>query len=136
MIALFRELLPSLAEHGATCATLGVETARHVRRLGELARHAGAALALRFGCRRLGIHLLPARRRQRGVVRRLGRLDELGFQLGDAGQQPLDLGQQLRVLPNQRREQRRRAVVIRRIGWPCAMPSLNQPGPHHSTRHP
>ncbi len=116
MIVLFRQLLPGLAEHGATCAALGIEAARHVRALGETARDAGAALARRLARRRCGIRLLPARRRQRGVVRRLGGLPELGFQLGDAGQQPLDLSQQLRVLLNQRREQPRRAVVVRRIG--------------------
>jgi hypothetical protein len=53
--------------------------------LGKHARHAGAALALRLGCRRLGdIGLLPARGRQRGVVRRLGRFARLAFKLRDA----------------------------------------------------
>jgi hypothetical protein len=122
MIVLFRQLLPGLAEHGAARAALGVEAARRIRLLGELACSAGTALARRLGCRRLGIRLLPARRRQRGVVRRLGRLPELGFQLGDAGVQGGNLRQQLPVLPQQAVDtrqqlahQRLQAISIERI---------------------
>jgi hypothetical protein len=47
----------------------------------------GRNAARRLGRRRLGVRLLPARGRQRGVVRRLGRLAEFGFELGDAGEE-------------------------------------------------
>jgi hypothetical protein len=74
MVVLFGELLPGLAECGTAHTALGIEASCRVRGLGELACNAGPVLARRFACwRRLGIRLLPARRRQRGVVPGLGR---------------------------------------------------------------
>ena len=44
MIVLFREVLAGCVEHGPACTALGVEAARRIWALGELACHAGAAL--------------------------------------------------------------------------------------------
>jgi hypothetical protein len=128
MIVLLRELLSGFAEHGAAPMALGVEASCHVGLLGQLARDARAALALRLDRRRLGVHLLPARRRQRGIVRCLRRSAKLDFEFGDAGVQRLHLCQQfvdalvpggdLRHEPIDTRQQRRHlmgAIIARRI---------------------
>jgi hypothetical protein len=95
VVVLFREALPGLAEHRAARAALGVDAAGRIGVLGELACHAGPALARRLARRGLGVRFLPARGRQRGVVRRFRRLTELGFQLGDAGVQRFQKRKQL-----------------------------------------
>jgi hypothetical protein len=51
--------------------------------LGQLARDAGATLAPPLARWWLGVRLLPARRRHRGIIRRLRRSTELGFEFGD-----------------------------------------------------
>ena len=115
MIVLLREFLSGFAEHGAAGTVLSEEASRRVGFLGQLARDAGPALALPLDCRLLGVRLLPARRRQRGIVRRLRRSAALGFELGDAGVQRLHLRQQF-VDPRQQLEQQRlQALSIERI---------------------
>src|SRR5271154_6625343 len=83
MIVLLREFLSGVAQHGAAGTVLGEEASRRAWILGQLARDTGPALAPPLDRRRLGVRLLPARRRQRGIVRRLRRSTALGFQLGD-----------------------------------------------------
>ena len=95
MIVLLREFLSGFAEHGAARTVLGVEAPRRVGMLGQLARNAGPALAPPLVCRRLDVRLLTARRRQRGIVRRLRGATALGFKLGNAGVQRLHLRQQV-----------------------------------------
>ena len=114
MVVLSREVLPGLPEHDTARTELGIEAARRVGVLGELARDAGAALARRLGRRRLGVRLLPARRRQRGVGGRFGRSAKLAFELGYAGVQHRDLRQQL-VDPRQQRRHEMGVIGARRI---------------------
>jgi hypothetical protein len=115
VIVRFRELLPDLAEHGAARTPLGVEAARRIRAFGKRARDAGAAFARRPGRLRPGVRLLPARRRQRGVVRRLGGLAKLGFELGHTSEELLVLNEQLVDPRQQLLHQRLQAVGIERI---------------------
>jgi hypothetical protein len=82
MIVLLRKLLSGFAEYGAARTAPGVEASRRAGLLGQLARGAGPAFALRLGRRRLGVRLLHARRRR------------LGFELGNACVQRLHLCQQ------------------------------------------
>ena len=62
-----------------------------VRVLGQRAGHPGAAGAGRLFGRIGQVRLLPLRGRQAGVVRRLRRGPELGFQFADAHGQQTDL---------------------------------------------
>ncbi len=124
MIVLFGEVLPDCVEHGAACAALRVEAARRVRALRERACDARPALALWLGCRRLGVRLLPARGRQRGVVRCLGWLAKPGFELGDAGVLCRNLREQLVDPRQQLLHQRLQAVGIGRIGLLGRHPEL------------
>jgi hypothetical protein len=94
VIVLLREDLPGFVEFSAARTALGVEASCRVGVLGQLARDAGPALALLLGRRRLGVRLLPARRRHRGIVRRLRRSAEIGFEFSDAGVLSLHLRQQ------------------------------------------
>src|SRR5579862_10050527 len=94
MIVLLREFLSGFAEHGATGTVLSEEAPRRVGILGQLARDAGPTLAPPLIRWRLGVRLLAARRRQRGIVRRLRRSAALDFEFGDAGVQRLHLRQQ------------------------------------------
>jgi hypothetical protein len=71
---------------------------------------------------------VPARRRQRGVVRCFARLAELGFQLGDAGVLCLDLCEQLVDPRQQLLHQRLQAVTIQRIKLPGRHPELESEG--------
>ncbi len=70
------------------------EASRCVGILGRLARDAGPTLAPPLDRWRLGVRVLTARRRQRGIVRRLRRSVALDFKLGDPGVQRLHLRQQ------------------------------------------
>ena len=128
MIVLLREFLSGVAQHGAAGTVLGEEASRRAWILGQLARDTGPALAPPLDRRRLGVRLLPARRRQRGIVRRLRRSTALGFQLGDPVVQHLHLRQQfvdavvpggyLRHEPVDPRQQRRHqlgAITAQRI---------------------
>jgi hypothetical protein len=69
-------------------------------------------------------------RNTKSLPRQSGATASRSFQLGDAGEQPLDLGQQLCVLLHQRRQERRRAVVVRRIGRRLCHAELESARPH------
>jgi len=72
MIVLLREFLSGFAEHGTAGTVLSEEASRRVGILDQLARDTGPAFAPPLDRRRLRVRLLPARRRQRGIVRRGG----------------------------------------------------------------
>jgi hypothetical protein len=94
MIVLLREFLSGFAEFGAARTVPGEEASRCVGILGQLARDARVALAPPLAPRRLGVRLLPARRRHRGIVRRLRRSAGLRFEFGDTGVLRLHQSQQ------------------------------------------
>ena len=82
----------------------------------EFARHARSALAsplagFRFG----GIGLLPARRRQRRIGRRLRWLAELRLEFRDAGCERLVLSDELLDLAEQLHDQRPQLILAQRI---------------------
>ena len=83
MIVFLRQFLSGFAEFGAARTVLGEEAPRCVGILGQLARDARAALAQLLAPKRLGVPLLPARRRQRGIVRRPRRSATLSFEFED-----------------------------------------------------
>jgi hypothetical protein len=128
-----REFLACRCERGAARAALGVDVACCVRIFCERSRRARMAFAGLLHLRRFrDVLLLAARRRQRGVVRRLRRLAMQGLKLGITGQQRFVLRQQLRdacrelaVLPQQLQHQRLH-VVRERIDHFRRHASLNQ----------
>lgn len=130
MIVLSREVLSGFAEHGTARTALGVEASRCVRLLGELAC---SVVAWSPAGRRSPSARARAAERNCPAFWAAGRAS---FRLGDAGEQPLDLGQQLRVLLNQRREECRRVVVVRRIGRPLSHAALEsaRPSPLNTSR--
>ena len=109
----------------AARAALGIDVARHVRVRAQLASHARPPLApFLSGCRWSDVGLLPARRRQRRVVRRLRRLTATPLELGDAGVQSFDLGEQIVDLRQQRPQQRIGAGLVERIRCLGSHPEL------------
>jgi len=100
----------------AAGACLGVDLARRVGIGCERARDAGPALAafLLRRCRGT-IGLLSARRRQRGVRRRLRRLAGTRLEFHDPREESLDLLKQFVVLRHQLEHQRLQAVFVQRI---------------------
>ena len=111
----------------AAGALVRVDVACRVRVRTQLARHARPACAalLLSGLRCIG--LVPARRRQRRVRRRLRRLSLLRLQLGDARQESLILREQFLDPRQQRNQQRLQAVVMERIDIPGCHPELEAP---------
>ena len=80
--------------------------------------------ALLLGLRLGNVGLLPARRRQRRVVRRLRRLTAAAFEFGDAGVERLDLCEQLVDLRQQPADQRIQAILVERIEYLRRHPEL------------
>jgi len=111
----------------AAAAMLGEDVARHVGFFAQRTGHARMALAaLLLRCPFGDVGLLAARRRQRGIVRRLRRLAELGFEFRNASEELGVLREQF-VEPTKQRsvlrhdpKHHRLQVVIERIeclGW-------------------
>ena len=117
-----RDGLSGGRERRAAGAALGVDITRGIGARAQLARYARPALAaFPWGRLRRGdVGLLPARRRQRRVRRRLRRLPGAGLEFGDPRQELLDLLDQFAVLREQPEHQRLQAVLVERIkclGW-------------------
>ena len=90
---------------------------------GHSARDARPALAALLACRprdvgspwSRDVGLVPRRRRQRRIGGRLDRAACARFELGDPGEEGLDLVEELGVLRDQLEHQRLQAVLIGRI---------------------
>ncbi len=131
-------------------ATLGDTLDNPVRIGGQRPKHPGPALALTRRAAFGAVGFAPLRRRQRGIVRGLGRLTGFGFQFSDAPGQRLDLRRlrqhqrdqlilgELRelILIHPQVESREYTLVNQNLRADRLTPTICAPHPYRSVHHP